>query len=79
MVGSSGKLDISTVFGGEEVAAVIVGDCWSSRLGNVCARSENSFPEGGLVINANTSVGRSMNGRYTSGASGVKDADAFSP
>jgi hypothetical protein len=58
---------------------VIDGDGWPSLLGNVCARSENSFAEGGLDINVNTSVGRSMNGRYTSAASGVKDEGVVSP
>jgi hypothetical protein len=79
VVGSSGKLDISIIFGSEDVIAVIDGEGCPSLLGNVCAKSENSFAEGGVVINSNTSVGRSTNGRYTSPVSGMKDAGSASP
>jgi hypothetical protein len=76
VVGSSGKADKSTAIWSDEVMAAIDGDL---LLGNVCPKSENSFPEGGLEINASTSAGRSMNGKYTSGASGVNEAGEVSP
>ena len=61
------------------MVAILGGDGWNSHLGNVRSRSENNFPEGGLEINSSTSAGRSMNGKYTPGASGVKEAGEISP